>query len=483
MILKTVFGRVTMMIFGNAIIAAGSLLNLRITLENLTKEEYGFLGYVLSVCGMAFCVVDLGFSAAHIKNLASQTQPANCLRTYVVIQLRLLGFGMLGLLIWYVCMALLGFLENDARHVFSYLLLIISWGISILTSAIGRTFTGLLQPAKQLIPEATRALALTVFLLCVSFNSNPLVSVSISYAAAATCSLICALCLVAPLRNGKYIDELYAEYAEYASKLRPGIIASSIGRNIDGIIIGQSLSLVELSTYHACKRIVLPIEQISSALDHVIFPILARLVQLKNEKGLRELLGKIESVLVIMMTYVCCHLVIYREVWTKLLIGLKYIQGSPVFAIMACGASLNLYAILWYSAANALGRPEITSQSMLIANSGLALLSCFLILPSIGGFTGLGYGSFGGALSYFIVAALSCVVTRHRVRQLLKYQRLELPLREVGISFFCVIIPKLIVDVAGLSISSYWVLTGSFLLGGCTVGFVVKRGVNEIRER
>lgn len=204
--------------------------------------------------------------------------------------------------------------------------------------------------------------------------------------------------------------EKFKYHFAFGVRLTLSALLNVIFNNIYSIVIGKRFSETTLGYYNRAESLKnLPINNISTALNKVTYPLFAKFSA--DDQKLRNAYRQVLKLVIFIIAPTICLMVIAAEPIIRLLLGAKWLPAVPYFQIMALGA---LFQPIHNYNLNVL---QVKGRSDLYLRLEVIKKICIVIAVVLG----LRYGMYGLLWGQVIVSVLSLFINTHYTAKFIHY--------------------------------------------------------------
>lgn len=205
-------------------------------------------------------------------------------------------------------------------------------------------------------------------------------------------------------------QEKFKYHFAFGVRLTLSALLNVIFNNIYSIVIGKRFSETALGYYNRAESLKnLPINNISTALNKVTYPLFAKFSA--DDQKLRSAYRRVLKLVIFIIAPTICLMVIAAEPIIRLLLGAKWLPAVPYFQIMALGA---LFQPIHNYNLNVL---QVKGRSDLYLRLEVIKKICIVIAVVLG----LRYGMYGLLWGQVIVSVLSLFINTHYTGKFIHY--------------------------------------------------------------
>ncbi len=384
----------------------------------LGKDVYGNLAWVLATLGTLNVVADLGFISAHIKRLSEGKDEADCISTFIVIKLVLVGvmvvFVFVTLFLWTWLLG--GTISQEAwTLVILFVLYFIMYDIANIAIA---TFTARMETTKSQLVAFVDPIIRIPLIIFVSVNHMAAIDLAFAYVFASMGVLIAGLYL---LTRGNFRwkrPTLFRSYLKFALPISIIAIAGAITVNLDKILIGYFDSPGNVAYYSSAQTLLATIAVIGTAVSTLTFPSFSKMHSEGNLEGIRQVTHDAERYISMFGIPVATLIIIFPSEISIALFGQQFAAAGDTMRYLGIAMALGLLNQIYYSQILGVNRPDISARIVLFT----FLINCILMLifvpKTLLGVNMLGMSYTGAAIATSITAIIMFVSVRTLVSRL-----------------------------------------------------------------
>ncbi|WP_293887055.1 MULTISPECIES: lipopolysaccharide biosynthesis protein [unclassified Sphingobacterium] len=204
--------------------------------------------------------------------------------------------------------------------------------------------------------------------------------------------------------------EKFNTHFAFGIRLTLSALLNVIFNNVYSIVIGKRFSETTLGYYNRAESLKnLPINNISTALNKVTYPLFAKFSN--DDQQLRHAYRRVLKLVIFIVAPTISLMVIAAEPIIKLLLGAKWLPAVPYFQLMALGA---LFQPIHNYNLNVL---QVKGRSDLYLKLEIIKKICIVIAVVVG----LRYGVFGLIWGQVAVSVASLFINTHYTARFLDY--------------------------------------------------------------
>ncbi len=204
--------------------------------------------------------------------------------------------------------------------------------------------------------------------------------------------------------------EKFNTHFAFGIRLTLSALLNVIFNNVYSIVIGKRFSETTLGYYNRAESLKnLPINNISTALNKVTYPLFAKFSN--DDQQLRHAYRRVLKLVIFIIAPTISLMVIAAEPIIRLLLGAKWLPAVPYFQLMALGA---LFQPIHNYNLNVL---QVKGRSDLYLKLEIIKKICIVIAVVVG----LRYGVFGLIWGQVVVSVASLFINTHYTARFLDY--------------------------------------------------------------
>ncbi|MEN5058399.1 lipopolysaccharide biosynthesis protein [Sphingobacterium kitahiroshimense] len=204
--------------------------------------------------------------------------------------------------------------------------------------------------------------------------------------------------------------EKFKYHFAFGWRIALSAILNGFFSNIYTIVIGKRFSETTLGFYNRAESLKnLPINNISTALNKVTYPVFARFSN--DDEKLRNAYRKLLKLVIFIVAPLICMMVIAAEPLVRFLLGEKWLPIVPYFQIMAIGGLFQPIHFYNLNLLQVKGRADLYLR--------LEIIKKFLIVAAV--FVGLAYGVYGILWAEVAISVISLFINTFYTAKFIRY--------------------------------------------------------------
>lgn len=421
-------GQKSLIVFSSEYIkSAIGFVGLFIVTRFMGSEVLGTVGYYLSVLGLFSIFLDLGLSSAHIKRVSEKADLGTCNGSFLL--LKLIAFFVYSILVIGYIMKV-GFDHEAAASTTTTtlipLILFIYYLFEQSTTALTITFSAREEFAKMNVPTILGGTMKTLVVVVAAFLRWGAVGLAVAYLADAGFSFLFGAIFFIRSRIpvSRPTWQMVKSYFRYALPMTIIIPMSVFISNIDRIMIKTLSSTQEVGFYFAVQSIVDVCKQFSSSAMTVLLPKISSDYARNRVEEIAVSVHKAGRYLSIMVMPLAVLLSTQSDWIVRICFGSKFAPAASVLSTLALGAIVLTIVRPYSNVLFGIERHQKIAWMSFI--NLLVLVGCNLFFIPEGktwfGFSGLGLGAGGAALSNLVISIVSSCFQIYLVYRYLKFR-------------------------------------------------------------
>jgi O-antigen/teichoic acid export membrane protein len=401
-----VIGRKILLIMVTRVIAAGiAFIALFFISRYLDPDVYGTVVWTLSFVAVFNVVADLGLNSAHIKRVSEGKDLDDCLSTYLVCKLTLIGIMVTIVLVsLWIWTSVLGaqFTETSMEIVLIFILYYVMVDLGQIAIT---TFNARMQTAKSQISQFFDPLVRMPFIIIVCLGGLSAAHLAYAYLLGMTTFAIVSLLILSRDRLRWKRPTLFRSYLAFALPISAVLILGTVATNIDKLLIGVFWSAEIVGFYGMPQSILSLFGIIGTAVSTLAFPAFSKLFAENNPRAVKR--GTVDAeryISMIALPAIIVIVILPLEVATVLL-GPNYTESAGPLRFLSISILLVLLNSVYSSQIYALNRPELNARVILVSLIVVIFLLLVLVPQELGGMSLLGLAATGAAMAnmfYFL---------------------------------------------------------------------------------
>ncbi len=384
----------------------------------LGKDVFGNISWVLATLGTLNIVADLGFGSAHVKRISEGQDENDCISTYIVIKLFLIGimvvFVFVALTVWNQ-IAGASITPEAWNLVVLFLLYFVMYDVA--TVAIF-TYNARMETTKSQLITMVDPLIRVPLVIFVCVNHLTITDLAYAYVFAMLGVMIVAIFL---LKRGSFRwkkPTLFRSYLKFALPISLISIAGAITLNLDKILIGYFDTPANVAYYSSAQTMLAVLAVVGSAVATVTFPSFSRLHSIGDLKSINEMTHAAERYISMICIPVTTLVLLFPTEVCVALFGSQFAPAGDTMRFLSLAVLLNVLNQVYSSQILGIDRPDITARIIL----GTFFLNVALLLVFVPtellGVKMLGMAYTGAAIATAITAMTLFISVRVIVKRL-----------------------------------------------------------------
>jgi O-antigen/teichoic acid export membrane protein len=357
---------------------------------------------------MAFSIIfmefaGLGYGIAHVKKVSEGKDLGKCIGTFAVVKSILVTF--VGLICFLTILylkrsnQLLPVPEEYISVMFIMLAVSMIGGYSTIAQV---TFAARLEKAKEWSSSISAKFITSLLKAGVAISGLGVIFLAWSALAGSFVGAVIAFLFIIKLPIKKFDFDLFKEYTRYALPAFIVTLSSSIGTQLDILILSILSNVEQVGYYSGAKAIASVIMFINVIFISLLLPTYSRLHVENNIEGIRNFAKRLERYISFPLVPVGMFIFFFSTPIQQILLGGDFEPSSVVIKILIINSMLLMFAQPY--TAQLMGMNKIMLATILsILYLLLNTIFYFILIPeNIFNFSLLGLGAAGAALALFI---------------------------------------------------------------------------------
>jgi O-antigen/teichoic acid export membrane protein len=409
-------GRKSLLIMISRILSAGlSFIGLYFITRYLGPEIYGSISFTLALIGTFNVVADLGLNTAHIKRVSEGQNIADCVSTFIVAKIFLIGLmvvtTLLSILAWTWWMG------NDLpAGSLSIVFVFIAYFIFIDLGQIAIvTFDARIQSARSQLIHLLEPLSRVPMVVIISLIGLGALQLAYTYLIGGGFLAVGGLLLMNRSRFRWRRPTLLRSYISFALPLAAVAIMSTLATNLDKILLGSFSTETTVGLYAAAQSILGLMAIIGTAINTLVFPTFSKYHSTGNIRGIRNMTVVAERYILLLALPAVMVIVLLPTEVSIILLGPQFVGSGGPMRFLAVSVLMNMLNGLYLNQVNAMNRPDLTAKIVLISVCVNITLLLLLIPTRFVGVEMFGLAATGAAvanmcyfLTTFVISRLVC---------------------------------------------------------------------------
>ena len=386
-------------------------------------DVYGIIGFAMGFVGLFSVLNNLGFNAAHIKQVSGGKDLGLCIGTYMTAKIGFTGLmaaSVIGVVFFWKNIMGRGF-ESLDHELAVYIIL----GYFVVRSIAGifqNTFRARKEIAKSELPIITRAIARTCAIFFVAISGLGPFSLAFAYVFGDIFSLIVSMVLFKGYPIKKPSGECFKNYARFAVPLIAVVASTVIMTNLDKVLIQLFWAAENVGYYFASFRITNFIIMAASSIGILLFPMISSYHAKKDNASIKKIIFRSERYISMFVFPMVIGLVVLAEPAVRILLGGKFLPAIPIFGILPFFALFEALTIPYTYQLIGMNKPKLARNRVVAMVCINVMLNIILIPKDIQalGVNLFGLGAVGAAIATVVSYGVGMVYSRVAVRKLIR---------------------------------------------------------------
>jgi len=426
--------------------------------------EYGVMMWGYAFVALFNSIADLGFSSAHIRSISSGEDQNKCITTFIVIKIILTVVFAVSLITTIAIQGVIGSGYNEEMIVV-LLSFLVYFVIFNFTSIITHTYIARMEAGKDSIVIITESTIRSVLLIILALMGVSAFMLSTSYIIGGISALVVCLMMFKNVRYRPATPLKIREYVRFTAPLALATVLIAAMGNLDRVLIGIFCGDADVGFYSAAMGVVYAMVMIGTVINGILLSHFSGLNSRSRTDDMRNTLWSVQKYVSILILPPTMFIIIFGTEVATILFGAGFSSSGDILSVLAIGAYILIMLGVLVQMLNTFGKTRIYGR-ISIVYAVIALYTLFFFIPDeIFGFTALGMGPIGAALSFVISNAVCLILVGAMVVKTTKikmYSKLYIHLMASAASITTAYILKNYVGVSGLiSILLILVLTVS----------------------
>jgi O-antigen/teichoic acid export membrane protein len=366
-----------LIVISKAISALLGFIGLFLITRNFPESTYGQIAYTMSLVALFFSFSDLGFATSHIKRISEGKDPSDCLSSYLVIKLLLLGGVVTAILLsFWVWTSVLGYPLNDTsvELIALFTLYFVLYNIAQIATA---TFDAHMKTAKTQISLIVDMLIRVPLIFFFAIPVGNVYALAWTYVIGGLAVTLVSLFLLTRENLRLKRPTLIRSMAVFAFPLAISVVLGTIIGNIDKVTLGFFWNSSEVAIYAAGQSILNMLYVFGAALSTLLFPTFSRLYENGEKMSMREMVRRGERYLSYIITPIVCVFLVFPSLIATVLLSAKYSGSAEVMQVLCLNVLVLSLGSIYVTQIVAMNRAK---EMVWLTAVQLGLLLCFLVL-------------------------------------------------------------------------------------------------------
>jgi len=395
-----------------------SLIALIIMFQELGASVYGTISLTMSLIITFNALADLGFINAHVKRVSEGKDINDCVSTYIVIKLILIGIMVaivLGFILLYMGLYGKVFVDTTPDLIVMFLIAFIFNDISNIATA---TFDSRLETAKSQIVALVEPFVRVPLIVALAFAHASVSTLIFVYVLSAGVACLASLFFLSRERIAWHRPTLFKSYALFAFPVALITILNAVSMNIDKLLLGLFWSSREVGYYNGSLSMVNLFIVIGSSVTALTFPTFSRLHSEGKLREIRAITKKAERYISMIIFPIVTVIVLFPSDVANIMLGPGSSAAAGSFQFLSMALLINSLGMLYSIQLIAKNRPDLSAK-LTLAFLSVEVVSLIVLLPkSLLGIPMLGLGATGAAIANLISTSVVFVIARYLAYQL-----------------------------------------------------------------
>jgi O-antigen/teichoic acid export membrane protein len=384
-------------------------------LRYMGPDDYGLIGFGLSIVGVFSIIAKIGFDSAHVKRVSEGQNIEACVGTFLVIKVVLIGIMVgavfLGVFIWKYVLGL-GFETPDSEPVIY--IFILYYAVLAISAVPLATFSARRETAKQQLPGLLEPLIRVPVTIIVAVGAFGVFALAGAWLLGALALMITSFILFRGFPIGKFDRELSRKYIDFA---KPIAILSSVGifsTYVDKITLQLFWGSTYVGYYFGVQNLTRFLILIATAVTMLLFPTLSKHHSKEEFKEVRRLTAAAERYVSIVIMPIAVLFIVFPKPILEIFEASIAENAWRTMQIMTIYSVVFAFYIIFVNQIMGVDKPRTYAKvGVFIAILNIAL-NIILIPRNIKslGLTLFGMGPNGAALATLISFSLGLVIVK-----------------------------------------------------------------------
>lgn len=401
-----------LIVISKAVSAILGFAGLYLMTRYFPESTYGQIAYTLSLIAIFGSFSDLGFATSHIKRISEGKDPSDCLSSYLVVKLVLIGtmVGVILTSVW-IWTGLLDHPLNDTsiELIALFTLYFVFYNFAQIATA---TFDAHMQTAKTQISLISEMVVRVPLILFFAIPIGGVYALAWTYVLGGLTVAVISVFLLSRERLNLKRPTLIKSMANFALPLAISAILGIVIANVDKVTLGYFWGPTDVANYAASQSVLNMLFVFGAALSTLLFPTFSRLYENGERHSMREIIQRGERYLSYIITPIVCVFLIFPVLIATVLLGAKYVDAAGIMQILSLTVLVLSLGGVYSAQIVAMNRArELVWLSFVHLLLLLALIIIF-VPTSFFQIPMLGLRALGTAIAVFITALIVIVIYR-----------------------------------------------------------------------
>lgn len=432
-----VLARKSLLHFLNTLVGAlVGVVALKLIALYMGDDLFGQVAYAMSLTGLLFSVMLLGFPRAHRKRMSEGRREGDCLATYITVQ------AVLSVAFVLVVAAAVGFRYYvQGKGLTSTTLLTVVTMTAFHAVKFWQRLTSVTLTSKQHIAREQfaefgdnlvrtfSAVGVALLYAGAARNTGPLARhlgpewawvgewgpellAATWLAGSATAALISTYYILRHYEIGSFSWDVVGSYWEFAKPIYLVGLVGTVAGGLDRVMLGYFWSDAAVGVYFGSQRIVSVVQSASFALGVVLLPAVSSLSVDGDDERIAELTGQAHRYTTMVTLPLVLFIAVFARPIIHLLLSDEFLRGAPTLAVLAAWTFFSVSSRPYSALVSGMDRPRLLAGVSLAAASTNVVLNVLLIpadIQSLGinlfGLKDLGaaIGTMAGGLVHYVL--------------------------------------------------------------------------------
>ena len=379
------------------------LIGLFFITRHLGPEVYGTVSWALAFVAIFNTFAELGFNSAHIKRVSEGKSLEDCIATYTVIKLLLIGVMVTLTFSYILALSLLGYgLSWSSIQV--VLLFVVYYIFYDLANITWTTYEARLESAKSQLITLADPLVRIPLIVLISLYGLGAFEIAGAYAVGGSVMIVVGLIFFFRDRIRWKRPTLFRSYIKFAIPVTFITVFGSISWNLDKILISSFDSNASVGFFNSSQLLLGVVGFIGVAVSTITFPAFSKLISEGRMKAVKEMTWLAERYISIIGLPLIVATVVAPTEIAVTLFGQNFAPAGIAMRYLAIGTFASMLTQAYVPQIVAMDRPGILARLngyVLVLNFTLLLL----FIPSqLAGVPMLGLGFEGAAMVNIITS-------------------------------------------------------------------------------
>ncbi|MDD1755615.1 MAG: oligosaccharide flippase family protein, partial [Methanomassiliicoccales archaeon] len=323
-----------LIVISKAISAVLGFVGLFLMTRYFPESVYGQVAYTMSLVALFASFADLGFATAYIKRVNEGKDPSDCLSSYLVVKLLLLGAMMLAIFVSFWTWTVIfdrPLNDTDVQLIALFTLYYVLYSLAGVATA---TFDANLKTAKTQMALIAEMLVRVPLIFFFAIPAGSVYVLSWAYVIGGLAVLMVGLFFLS--REGLRLKRptLVRSMAVFAFPLAISVVLGTVITNIDKVSLGFFWNSSEVAVYAAGQSVLNILFVFGAALSTLLFPTFSRLYDNGERGSMREMVRRGERYLSYIVTPIVCVLLVFPTLIATVLLSAKYAGSAAVIQVL-----------------------------------------------------------------------------------------------------------------------------------------------------